>query len=174
MINLIWPWMNWIYLWPSQARHLWYFITRPFRPWFLFGSSPYPITYHPQKFSLPIDQLLLIDSTLKKSKLGINALQLFKFMSKCIAARESSKFYFTKYLSSSLEALAEIGNQFGYSRDDATRVIHLLRCFMRFRSRPFLLDLLTRVRLIMQLLWLHRYLLSNPNQVVLSTYWDPS
>ena len=88
-------------------------------PDFYFGSSPssdnLPTT---QKFSLPIDQLLLIDSTLKKSKLGINALQLFKFMSKCIAARESSKFYFTKYLSSSLEALAEIGNQFGYSRDD--------------------------------------------------------
>jgi len=71
-----------------------------------------------EAFTLSLEQYSAIQSEMRNQGFDGDVLTLFKFIKAGIEGREHSKFIFTKSVSYVLEIFAEIGKQFGLSRDD--------------------------------------------------------
>ena len=69
-------------------------------------------------FSLSLEQYTKIQESMEKQGLEGDVLTLFKFIKSGIEGREYSKFVFTRSLSNVLELLAELGAEYGFSRED--------------------------------------------------------
>jgi phosphoenolpyruvate synthase/pyruvate phosphate dikinase len=70
------------------------------------------------EFKLGLDQMKQIEKLLKEHAIDNDVIGLFEFLGKGIELRESSKFEFTRNLSDALELIAEVGEQYGFSRED--------------------------------------------------------
>jgi hypothetical protein len=69
-------------------------------------------------FSLNLTQMKQIAAYLEGHGLQPDPIGLLSFMQSAIELRESSKFSFTRNLSDVLSLVTELGNQYGYSRED--------------------------------------------------------
>jgi len=70
------------------------------------------------EFKLGLDQMKQIEKLLKEHKIDNDVIGFFEFLGKGIELRESSKFEFTRNLSDAIELIAEVGLQYGFSRED--------------------------------------------------------
>ncbi len=75
-----------------------------------------------EPFRLSITQLSTLQNMLDNHRLSSDVLSLFNFIKKAIEGREYAKFVFTHTLSDVLELLAELGEQYDFSRDDMSYV----------------------------------------------------
>lgn len=75
-----------------------------------------------QVFRLTIEQFSRFQQTLDKHGLQVNVLEMFHFIKQAIEGREYSKFVFTHTLSDVLELLAQIGEQYGFSREEMSYI----------------------------------------------------
>lgn len=71
-----------------------------------------------QEFKLTLRQYSEIQELLDKNKMTVNVLDLFEFIKLSTEGREYSKFVFTQTLSDVLELLSQLGESYGYTRDD--------------------------------------------------------
>lgn len=71
-----------------------------------------------EPFKLSLRQYAAIGEQMKACGLQGDVLALFKFIEAAIEGREYAKFVFTKSLSDALELLAQLGEQYGISRED--------------------------------------------------------
>lgn len=69
-------------------------------------------------FKLSIEQYQKIQDWMKEQGFALDVLSLFGFIKMGIEQREYSKFIFSKSLSLSLELVAELGAEYGFSRED--------------------------------------------------------
>lgn len=69
-------------------------------------------------FKLTVDQFAKFNDMLKQHKISANALQMFDFLKQAIEGREYAKFVFTKTLSDIIELLAELGKEYGFTREN--------------------------------------------------------
>lgn len=69
-------------------------------------------------FSLTLPQMRQLVELLDAHNLDADPVGLLNFMQAGIELRESAKFHFTRNLSDALVLMAEIGQQYGFSRDD--------------------------------------------------------
>ena len=83
-----------------------------------FGENTNPQTREKTKFSLSLEQYGAIGAQMKEQGFDGDVLALFKFIKAGIEGRELSKFVFTKSLSDAMELFVELGNEFGFSRED--------------------------------------------------------
>lgn len=70
------------------------------------------------EFKLGLDQMKKIEKLLREHKIDNDVIGFFEFLGKGIELRESSKFEFTRNLSDAIELIAEVGMQYGFSRED--------------------------------------------------------
>jgi len=70
------------------------------------------------EFKLGLVQMKRVEKMLKEHQIDNDVIGFFEFLGKGIELRESSKFEFTRNLSDAIELIAEVGADFGYSRDD--------------------------------------------------------
>jgi glutamine kinase len=70
------------------------------------------------EFRLGLDQMKQIENLLRDHKIDNDVIGFFEFLGKGIELRESSKFEFTRNLSDAIELIAEVGSQYGFSRQD--------------------------------------------------------
>lgn len=73
-------------------------------------------------FNIEISKLEKINVLLKREGIKCSSVELFSFLKKAIEAREEAKFIFTKYLSDSIEMIADVGMNNGFSRDDISYI----------------------------------------------------
>jgi len=71
-----------------------------------------------EPFSLTLPQMREIVQLLDSHGLQPDPVGLFDFMQAGIELREQSKFHFTRNLSDAMSLMSEVGEQYGYSRDD--------------------------------------------------------
>jgi phosphohistidine swiveling domain-containing protein len=96
------------------------------------GDVDQPAAPHAERetFTLSLEQYAAIHAEMEKQHLEGDVLALFKFIKAGVEGREYSKFVFTKSLSFVLELFAEIGESYGFNRDDMSyldcSVINLL------------------------------------------------
>lgn len=69
-------------------------------------------------FRLSLEQIEQVSDHLVKHGLNQDVLGLFKFIQAGIQGREYAKFIFTRNLSDALKLLTELGEQYGFSRDE--------------------------------------------------------
>lgn len=74
------------------------------------------------EFKLGLDQMKQIEKLLKDHKIDNDVIGFFEFLGKGIELRESSKFEFTRNLSDAIELIAEVGAQYGFSREEMSFV----------------------------------------------------
>jgi hypothetical protein len=81
-------------------------------------------------FELSTEQEEVVEKCLAEMNIKISAAALFDYMSAAIAARERSKFAFTRGLSDALKALCDWGDRVGLSREDMAnmRISDILNC----------------------------------------------
>lgn len=68
------------------------------------------------------DQIAKIEKQLKKHHFDIGTTELIEFIKTAIEGREFAKFEFTRVLSDVIELVAEIGHEYGFSRQDMSYV----------------------------------------------------
>lgn len=73
-------------------------------------------------FRLSLEQLERLQHMLEGHRLKTDVLSLFRFIRQAIEGREYGKFVFTRTLSDTLELLAELGGQYGLSREEMSYV----------------------------------------------------
>lgn len=73
-------------------------------------------------FKLSLEQLERLQQMLKEHQLKADVLSLFRFIQQAIEGREYAKFVFIRTLSDTLELLAELGEQYGLSREQMSYV----------------------------------------------------
>lgn len=73
-------------------------------------------------FKLSLQQFSSLQHMLERHQLKADVLSLFDYIQKAIEGREYAKFVFTHTLSDVLELLAELGEQYGVSREEMSRV----------------------------------------------------
>lgn len=73
-------------------------------------------------FRLSLDQYEHLQHMLETHRLETDVLSLFRFIQSAIEGREYAKFVFTHTLSDVLELLAELGDDYGLSREDMSYV----------------------------------------------------
>jgi hypothetical protein len=84
-----------------------------------FDWSQRPVASEPIKpFALTLSQMREVVSLLKAHGLEFDSVGLFDFMQAGIEFRELAKFHFTRNLSDALALIAEVGSQYGFSRED--------------------------------------------------------
>lgn len=83
-----------------------------------FSANESIITKQNELFSLTLEQYNAIEKALIDHGFEISVLQLFDFIKHGIEGREYSKFVFTKNVSDVLELLTQLGQQYGYNRED--------------------------------------------------------
>ncbi len=71
-----------------------------------------------ESFSLRLDQMKELNHLLSTHELDIDAVSLFDFMQTGIEMRELAKFEFSKNLSDALELVSQVGESYGFSRED--------------------------------------------------------
>ena len=77
-----------------------------------------PAPEHVKPFSLTLPQMRELDKLLKAHGLEVDPVGLFDFMQAGIELRESSKFHFTRNLSDAMALMVQIGQQYGFGRED--------------------------------------------------------
>ena len=82
--------------------------------WSQKPSSPDPI----EPFALTLPQMREVVQLLDSHGLQPDAVGLFDFIQAGIEMRELSKFHFSRNLSDVLSLIAEVGHQYGFSRED--------------------------------------------------------
>lgn len=73
-------------------------------------------------FKLSLDQFARLQQMLEEHQLQADVLSLFRFIQQAIEGREYAKFVFTHTLSDTLELLAELGGEYGLSREQMSYV----------------------------------------------------
>ncbi len=81
-------------------------------------DQPLPASEPVKSFEPTLSQMGAIAKLLETHSLQIDPLEFLDFIKSCIELRELSKFHFTRNLSDALTLIAEVGNQFGFTRDD--------------------------------------------------------
>lgn len=71
-----------------------------------------------KEFTLSIKQLSAIKALLQEHKINADPVQLIEFIQAAISLREYAKFEFTKNLSDCLELYAQLGREYGFSREE--------------------------------------------------------
>jgi hypothetical protein len=88
-------------------------------PELYFDWTKRPAVPDPVKpFALTLPQLREIDKLLTLHNLQPDPVSLLDFMQAGVELRELAKFHFTRNLSDSLELIAEVGDHYGFSRED--------------------------------------------------------
>jgi phosphohistidine swiveling domain-containing protein len=85
--------------------------------YFNWDNAKNTVNYE-HEFRLTIGQLEGIRTLLQKFGLSDDVLALFTFLKGAIEGREYSKFVFTRNLSDALVLLAQVGAEYGFSKDD--------------------------------------------------------
>ncbi|MCL2603267.1 MAG: PEP-utilizing enzyme [Defluviitaleaceae bacterium] len=93
---------------------------------YLSGMNTTPPEREKKPFSLTIDQYTAIQREMKNQGMDGDVLALFEFLKAGIEGREYAKFVFTKSLSYALELFAELGENYGFTRED----MNFLDCFV--------------------------------------------
>lgn len=93
-------------------------------------------------FSLTLDQYSAIQEQMDQQGLEGNALDLLKFIKAGIEGREDSKFIFTKSLSDALEMIVQLGNEYGFTREEMafTDISTMERLYSSTDDAKFLLE----------------------------------
>ncbi|MEQ8426921.1 MAG: PEP-utilizing enzyme [Gammaproteobacteria bacterium] len=86
--------------------------------YFDWSRRPIPAKTHKNAFSLTLPQMQYLVKLLETHDLISDPVGLLEFMQAGIELRESAKFHFTRNLSDALTLIAEVGANYGFSRDD--------------------------------------------------------
>lgn len=76
----------------------------------------------PADFSLSLPQMRAIADLLRRHELEMDVVELFEFLQAAITGREQAKFVFTRSLSAMLSLMVELGDKYGFSREDMSFV----------------------------------------------------
>lgn len=79
-------------------------------------------TKEEESFKLSLKQYQQIQTLLEEHELHTDVLSLFQFIKSAIEGREYAKFVFTETLSDTLELLAQLGQEYGFSREEMSYV----------------------------------------------------
>ena len=74
------------------------------------------------KFKLSLEQIASLDRLINEHHLDTDVLSLFNFIKGAIEGRELAKFVFTKTLSDVIELIAQLGEEYGLSREELSYV----------------------------------------------------
>ncbi len=86
--------------------------------YFDFNTRNSSVPDEKEAFKLTVNQFADFNEELKNHGIKTNALQMFDFLKSAIEGREYAKFVFTRTLSDIIELLAQLGDNYGFSRED--------------------------------------------------------